>query len=138
MTSFVPFIAISLAVIVTPGPDTVVTIRNTLFGGRTSGVFTALGIASGQTIWAFATSVGIVALLIAAKPLFLALKYGGAVYVAVLGIRALQQAIRPSIPAPGGQGVPRSGTRLTPLSAFRQGVISDLGNPKMAVIAMTE
>ena len=94
MTSFVPFIAISLAVIVTPGPDTVVTIRNTLFGGRTSGVFTALGIASGQTIWAFATSVGIVALLIAAKPLFLTLKYGGAVYVAVLGIRALQQAIR--------------------------------------------
>ena len=56
-SSFVPFIAISLAVIVTPGPDTAVTIRNTLFGGRTCGVFTALGIASGQTIWVFSQPV---------------------------------------------------------------------------------
>jgi threonine/homoserine/homoserine lactone efflux protein len=74
MTSFLAFIGVSLLVIVTPGPDTAITIRNTLFGGRAGGLFTALGIASGQAIWALATSVGIVALLIASAPLFLALK----------------------------------------------------------------
>ena len=70
MSTFLAFLGVSVIVIVTPGPDTAITIRNTLFGGRGGGVFTALGIASGQTIWAFATSLGIVALLVASAPLF--------------------------------------------------------------------
>ena len=89
MFSFLAFIGVSLLVIVTPGPDTAITIRNTLAGGRIGGIFTALGIACGQTIWAVATSFGIVALLIASEPLFLTLKYAGAAYLAFLGIQAL-------------------------------------------------
>ena len=77
MSTFLAFLGVSLIVIVTPGPDTAITIRNTLFGGRGGGVFTALGIASGQTLWAFATSLGIVALLVASATLFLAVKYVG-------------------------------------------------------------
>jgi threonine/homoserine/homoserine lactone efflux protein len=50
------FLGISALVIMTPGPDTAVTIRNTLTGGRAGGVATALGIATGQAIWALATS----------------------------------------------------------------------------------
>jgi hypothetical protein len=63
--SFLAFIGISILVIVTPGPDTAMTVRNTLLGGRGSGIFTALGVATGQAVWAFATSIGIVALLVA-------------------------------------------------------------------------
>jgi threonine/homoserine/homoserine lactone efflux protein len=87
MSTFLAFLGVSLIVIVTPGPDTAITIRNALFGGRVGGVFTALGIASGQTIWAFATIPGIVALLIAPAPLFLAVKYVGAAYLVYHGSR---------------------------------------------------
>ena len=129
MSTFLVFLGVSLLVIITPGPDTAITIRNAIFGGRSGGVFTALGIASGQTIWAFATSIGVVTLLIASEPLFLVVKYAGAAYLAYLGIRALREAIRPSGYEPTGDRT----AHLTPLGAFRQGVISNLGNPKMAV-----
>lgn len=129
---FLAFLGISLLVIATPGPDTALTIRNTLLGGRRGGVFTALSVASGQAIWALATSVGIVALLVASEPLFVAVKLAGASYLIILGVQALFQALRPSA---GATATARSVAprRLAPSLAFRQGVISDLGNPKMAV-----
>jgi threonine/homoserine/homoserine lactone efflux protein len=133
VTSFLAFLGVSIIVIVTPGPDTAITIRNTLFGGRAGGIFTALGVASGQTIWALATSVGIVAILIASEPLFLLVKYAGAAYLVWLGIQALREAFRATPPAQEARPAVRPMQRLTPRAAFRQGVISDLGNPKMAV-----
>jgi threonine/homoserine/homoserine lactone efflux protein len=133
MSSFFAFLGVSVLVIVTPGPDTAITVRNTLFGGRTGGVLTALGVASGQTIWALATSFGIVALLIASEPLFLAVKYAGAAYLVYLGLQALRAAFWPSGFLPRQAPVVAPTRRLKPLAAFRQGVISDLGNPKMAV-----
>jgi threonine/homoserine/homoserine lactone efflux protein len=133
MTSFLAFLGVSIIVIVTPGPDTAITIRNTLFGGRAGGIFTAFGIATGQTIWALATSIGIVALLIASEPLFLLVKYAGAAYLVWLGIQALREAFRPSARAQDARPAARPMQRLTPRTAFCQGVISDLGNPKMAV-----
>lgn len=133
MSSFLAFLSISVLVIVAPGPDTAITIRNTLLGDRVGGVFTALGIAAGQTIWALATSVGIVALLLASEPVFLAAKYAGAAYLVYLGAQALYAAFHPSDRAHQPVGTPRGAARLKPFTAFRQGVISDLSNPKMAV-----
>lgn len=52
------FPAVSIVVIVAPGPDTALTIRNTVRGGRAAGIGTALGVSTGQLIWAVATSVG--------------------------------------------------------------------------------
>jgi threonine/homoserine/homoserine lactone efflux protein len=131
MSTFLAFLGVSLIVIVTPGPDPAITIRNTLFGGRGGGVFTALGIASGQTIWAFATSLGIVALLVASAPLFLAVKYVGAAYLVDLGFQALREAARPIAPEP--LILPDVKRRLSRWAAFRQGLVSDLGNPKVAI-----
>jgi threonine/homoserine/homoserine lactone efflux protein len=132
MSSFLAFLGVSALVIMTPGPDTALTIRNTLLGGRRGGVFTALGIVTGQAIWAVATSIGIVALLVASEPLFLAVKYAGAAYLVFLGAQALWAALRPR----DGTAVPaslRPAPGLRPLAALRQGIVSDLGNPKMAV-----
>jgi len=131
MNTFLAFLSLATIVIITPGPDTAITIRNTLFAGRTGGMMTALGIASGQAIWALATSAGIVALLLASEPLFLAIKYAGAAYLILLGLQALREAIRPS--AATATGEERPIRTLSAIAAFRQGVISDLGNPKMAV-----
>ena len=45
------FVAVSAVVICTPGQDTALTIRNTLAGGRRSGIASAAGVAAGQAIW---------------------------------------------------------------------------------------
>jgi RhtB (resistance to homoserine/threonine) family protein len=122
------FLGISALVIMTPGPDTAITIRNTLTGGRAGGVATALGVATGQAIWAVATSAGIVALLVASEPLFLTVKYAGAAYLVWLGLQSLRAALRPAT----GRSAIATARPLTPGSAFSQGLVSDLSNPKMA------
>ena len=123
------FVGVGAIVIVTPGQDTALTIRNTLLGGRRAGVFTALGVSTAQAVWALATSVGLAALIAASEPAFVALKLVGAAYLVWLGAHALLAAWR-------GTGRRRDGVRgtgLAPRTAFRQGATSNLGNPKMAV-----
>lgn len=132
LSSLLAFFGISVVVIVTPGPDTAVTIRNTLLGGRAAGMATGLGVAIGQSVWALATALGVVALLVASEPLFLAVKYAGAAYLVVLGLQALRSAWRPGTSADAVRPVP-AGPRLHLRTALIQGIVSDLGNPKMAV-----
>ena len=84
---FLAFLGVSAVVIVTPGQDTALTIRNTLLGGRRSGVMTALGVSTGQAIWALATSAGIAAVLQASEPAFEAVKLAGAAYLVWLGVQ---------------------------------------------------
>lgn len=129
LSSFLAFLGISILVIVTPGPDTAMTIRNTLLGGRRGGILTALGVSTGQLVWALATSAGLVAVLLASEVLFQAIKLAGAGYLVYLGIQALIAAWRGHAAADPAAAYPR---RLPQAAAFRQGVISDLGNPKMA------
>jgi threonine/homoserine/homoserine lactone efflux protein len=124
------FLGVSILVIVTPGQDTALTIRNTLVGGRRAGGFTALGVSTGQAAWAVATSAGLAAVLVASEPAFLAVKLAGAAYLVYLGLQALWSAVR------GGasrHGHDAGRAALADAVAYRQGVVSNLGNPKMAV-----
>src|SRR5258706_2172096 len=75
--TYAAFLAVSLLVICTPGQDTALTIRNTLLGGRRSGVATALGVSSGQAVWTLATSAALAVILVASGPLFLAVRLAG-------------------------------------------------------------
>ena len=123
------FLGIAILVIVTPGQDTALTIRNTLLGGRRGGVATALGVVVRHACWTVAASVGLAALLVASEPVFVALKLAGAAYLVYLGLQALRHAIRRAR---------RRSTRRRPRRshrerAFRQGLLSNLGNPKIAV-----
>jgi len=81
MTELLAFLGVSALVICTPGPDTALTVRNSIIGGRRAGVLTAAGIAAGQLVWTVAASVGIAGLLQASQPAFLALKIAGAAYL---------------------------------------------------------
>jgi len=131
MNTYLAFLGISLVVIMTPGPDTALTIRNTLLGGARAGVFTAIGVSVGLIIWALAASAGVVGLLVASAPVFEALKLAGAAYLIWIGVQTLYSAFRP------GPGVARvssygGGSRLRPIAALRQGLINDLANPKIA------
>jgi threonine/homoserine/homoserine lactone efflux protein len=127
LTGLVAFLGVSALVICTPGQDTALTVRNTLSGGRTSGFATAAGVAVGQAVWTVAASFGIAALIAASEPAFLALKLAGAAYLVLLGLQALWAAVRRR----GGRTI-AAGTRLEGRAAFRQGLLSNLGNPKMA------
>jgi len=131
MGELAAFLGIAFLVIVTPGQDTALTVRNTVLVGRRGGIFTAVGVSAGQAAWTVATSAGIAALLVASEPAFLALKFAGALYLAYLGGHALLAAFRgrsAMLPASAG------GRRAIAASvAFRQGFVSNLGNPKMAV-----
>jgi len=94
MGNLLAFLVVAVVVIVTPGPDTALTIRNTLLGGRRSGVFTGVGVAAGQATWTIATSAGIAALLVASASVFRGVKYAGALYLVFLGLQALRAAVR--------------------------------------------
>jgi threonine/homoserine/homoserine lactone efflux protein len=125
------FLAVSALVIVTPGQDTALTIRNTLLGGRGGGFGTALGVSTGQAVWAVATSAGLAVLLEASRPAFVALRIAGAAYLVYLGGQALYDAVRGHA---RGEGMGSAGSRrMRPWRAFRQGLLSNLGNPKMVV-----
>lgn len=122
---YLAFLGVSLLVICTPGQDTALTIRNTLVGGRRSGVATALGVATGQATWTIATSAGLAVVLMASAPLFLAVRLAGAAYLIYLGGRSLLAAARDR-EAAGGRSLPPAAR-----TAFVQGFLSNLSNGKM-------
>ena len=121
------FLGVSAVVIVTPGQDTALTIRNTLLGGRSGGIATAGGVVSGQLVWALAASAGLSAVLLASAPLFMAIRIAGAAYLVLLGVQALVAAVR------GAHRVHADAAARRRRAPYRQGVLSNLGNPKMAV-----
>jgi threonine/homoserine/homoserine lactone efflux protein len=127
--SFLTFLGVSILVIVTPGPDTALTIRNSVRGGRLGGIGTALGVSTGQLIWDLATSIGLVAVLLASEPVFRAVRLAGALYLIWLGLQSLRAAWTPGSRPPGEI----SGAPLSARAAFVQGIVNNLGNPKMAV-----
>jgi len=133
VSAFPAFLAVAAVVIVTPGPDTALTIRNTLLGGRRPGISTGVGVAAGQLGWALATSAGLAGLLAASEPAFQALRLAGAAYLVLLGGQVLVGALRgraaPDSFALAGESV-RSPASLV---AVRQGFVSNVTNPKMAV-----
>ncbi len=130
MGEFAAILGVFTLVIVTPGPDTALTTRNTLVGGRRAGLATALGVITGQAAWTLATSVGVAALIVASEPAFIALKLLGAAYLVYLGIQALAIAL---LPGRADRAVAEEATAggRSGRGAYRQGVLNDLANPKM-------
>ena len=129
--SFIAFLAVAAVVILTPGQDTALTIRNTLLGGRPAGIATAGGVATGQATWTVAASLGLTAVLIASGPAFELLRWLGAAYLLYLGIGSLWAAIRP--PASPRHAAPSGPPGLGSRRAWRQGLLSSLSNPKLAI-----
>jgi threonine/homoserine/homoserine lactone efflux protein len=128
------FVGVAALVIVTPGPDTALTVRNALLGGRRAGVATAAGVALGLSVWTAAASAGLAALLVASEPAFVAVKLAGAAYLVLLGAQTLVHAWRGRPVEGDGE---REAARLRPGVALRQGLLNDLGNPKIAVFFTT-
>ena len=130
MTNVGAFIALSAFLAVIPGPDTTVVTRNALVGGRSAGLATVVGVASGLVVWSLAAGLGVAAVIKASAPAFDAIKIAGAIYLAVLGVQALRSALRRD--EPGAAVEPRERARSSRV-ALRQGLLTNLGNPKIAI-----
>jgi threonine/homoserine/homoserine lactone efflux protein len=127
---FAAFLAVSALVIVAPGPDMALVARNALRGGRRSAIATAVGIVSGLAVWTLAASVGVAALIRASEPAFVALKAAGSLYLVYLGVRSLWDAVRRRRL---GRSDEHERGGVSAAVSLRQGLLSNLGNPKIAV-----
>jgi threonine/homoserine/homoserine lactone efflux protein len=105
------FVAVSVLVIVTPGPDTALTTRNALLAGRRAGVLTGFGVVTGLLVWSLAAALGVATVVRAYEPAFVTIKIVGACYLVVLGGRALWEAFRPGRGPDGGSVPGAAGSR---------------------------
>ena len=128
----VPFIGVVAVIVVLPGPDMALVLQNGLARGRRAAVETALGINTGLLVWAVAAALGVAALLHASAPAFMLLKLAGAAYLVWLGVRALSDAWRGTADASTVHSA-----RQRKASPFRQGLLSNLLNPKIALVFTT-
>lgn len=124
------FVGVAAVVIVVPGPDTAVVTKNLLLHGRRTALATSVGVSGGLLVWTAAAALGLASLIRASEVAFMALKLAGGIYLAWLGVQALRAARRAS--APPTQPVPDR-RQLPAPGGFRQGVLSNLANPKIGV-----
>lgn len=128
------FLAVVLAVIVVPGVDFVITLRNSMAAGRRAGAAAAVGIGVASVLQGTLASVGLGALIVRSQPVFLALKWLGIGYLFFLAVQALWSAWR-------GRYGPESGMIDAPpgarARAFRQGFLGNITNPKMFVFYLS-
>lgn len=106
-----------------PGPSLAMVLRHTLGGGRAPGVVAGLSHALGVGFYALLTVWGLGALIVRQPLLFQIITWGGAAYLAWLGIRALR--------AGRGGSLDAGGVSTTRRQAARDGVLVALGNPKL-------
>jgi len=115
--------------IVTPGPDTALVIRNALGSGARAATATAFGIGLGSVAWALASLLGVAVILETSAAAFTVLKLVGAAYLAYLGLRTLLSH--------RGHDEAGAPAKLGDQTAFQQGFLGNLLNPKAAAIFVT-
>jgi RhtB (resistance to homoserine/threonine) family protein len=124
------FLGIVALLTVTPGADMAMVARSVLTGGRRDALATTLGISAGCLVWAFASAVGVAALLAASRSAYDALRLVGAAYLIWLGVQSLLAARR-------GTREPAEAAAARRAAPFRQGLLTNLFNPKIAVFYST-
>lgn len=123
------FIVMTLFVVMSPGVDTALITKRTLAEGKKAGFQMALGITAGSLGHTLAASLGLSALLLQSAFAFNVIKWVGALYLIYLGLTALL--------ARESDQNKQNINRKKPQSAFQEGLLSNLLNPKVAVFFLT-
>ena len=130
LTTILTFALASLVLIITPGPDIALQLSRAINYGRLHGVVTLLGAMLGILIHSALVALGISILIVAAPPLFLALKLVGAVYLLWLAWQAIRSG--------GGFRLAAAAKQQPTLwQSFLSGVMIDLLNPKVVLFFVT-
>ena len=120
------YVAASLALIATPGQDMLYVISRSLAQGRLAGVCSAVGVCMGILVHTALAALGVGAILGASEALFLVLKLAGAAYLVYLGTRLLLAREGPRLES-------ADAAPLAPLALVRQGILSNVTNPKIVL-----
>ena len=125
-STFALFAGASLALLVVPGPAVLYIVTRSAEQGRRAGLASVAGVHVGTVVHVVAAAAGLSALLVSSAAAFAVVKYAGAAYLVVLGLRRLL-----------GRGSDRAGADAprspSPARAFRQGVVVNVLNPKTAL-----
>jgi threonine/homoserine/homoserine lactone efflux protein len=115
------FLAATAALLLVPGPSVLFVVARSLEHGRGGGLASVLGVEVGALLHVAAATVGLSALIASSPALLTVIKFAGAAYLIVLGLRSLR---------PGRQTAPRAAGAASRRSLFRQGLLVDALNPK--------
>lgn len=124
------FLVFAAVLVLVPGPDFAVVLKNTLAGGRTRGWSATVGVVCANAAQGVAAAVGLGALITASQPLFETIRWAGIAYLGYLPFQALRSARR-GVYAPLEGG--RTGSRGSVVAGWRQGFLSNITNPKVVV-----
>jgi threonine/homoserine/homoserine lactone efflux protein len=122
------FLAAATMLALTPGPGIFYVLARTLSGGKREGVLSALGTFLGGSVHVLAAGFGLSAVLAASAAAFALVKYAGALYLVWLGIRMIRTRNMPM-----EEPVEPGNTN----HAFRQGVMTEVLNPKTALFFLS-
>jgi len=120
------FLAAGILLNLTPGPDTAYILGRSIAQGREAGIASALGICVGSIFHSCAAALGLSAILATSAVAFAAIKLLGGAYLIFLGIKMLLDRRRQL-------SLPSNFRRRTTIAAFRQGVFTNVLNPKVAL-----
>lgn len=127
------FVFMAFMLIILPGPDTAVITKNTISKRKSAGLQTTAGTLVALLIHTMAAVFGLSALIVKSAFLFSILKYAGAVYLIYLGCKSILFIIKKQPHAADSEQVNKYGKE----SYFRQGFLTNLLNPKVAVFFLT-
>ena len=130
---FWAFIALAVLLTISPGADTVLTLRNTLSGGTRAGLCTMAGICSGFVFQPLLATLGVAALFVRLPIAFAIVKIAGAFYLVFLGGQSLREAFRLWRVRSSEQGFTRTVTPNNGWKRYREGLLTNALNPKIAV-----
>ncbi len=132
----VAFTIASAIMAITPGNDTILTMKNSLAGGKTAGLATTAGIICGCLVHASFSALGISIILVKSAELFNAVKMLGAAYLIFLGVKGLWSLWRSRGEVEDATTtVARSGKSAR--RAFVEGLMTNVLNPKVAVFYLS-
>ena len=120
------FLTAGILLNLTPGPDTLYILGRSIAQGREAGVASALGISLGSIFHTCAAALGLSAILATSAVAFGTIKLIGAAYLIFLGAKMILDRRKEL-------NLPSHFRRRTPLAAFRQGIVTNILNPKVAL-----
>jgi len=120
------FLAAGILLNLTPGPDTAYILGRSIAQGREAGIASALGISLGSIFHTCAAALGLSAILATSALAFGAIKLLGGAYLIFLGTKMILNRRKQL-------SLPSNFRRRTTIAAFRQGVLTNLLNPKVAL-----
>src|SRR5215471_13469413 len=132
MSAVVTFVPAAALLVIAPGPDSLLVLRNSARGGRRAGLATAAGTVTGLLVWAAAAALGLAALLRASQIGYLVVRWAGAAYLVFLGSQLIWRSRR-SRGAEEQPGPVRAAASRRRLAGFLTGAGTNLLNPKVGI-----